>query len=225
VLCLVTGTVRVLMPAAYRCQQPTRELLLRDSIGCLTEADSLQIAYGRVTHEALVQLLGNKTDHQREAQVHLSRWRVAQNLREEGDEWKDEVWLSNGQDVLNEEPRVQLHYQNTYTCSEDEYNEMAMLWLNSGVKSVKVLMQRGFPHMLGWQTLLPFFGSYFLLAAYSSGTSVPAGLIIPHLILGGAGGAALAPCPPHRPHTTRTSPPSWPATRLALRAVSTRRWR
>ena len=60
---------------------------------------------------------------------------------------------------------------------------MSMLWLNGGVKGVKVLMQRGFPHMLSWEVLLVFFCVYFVLASYTSGTSVPAGLIVPMLLL------------------------------------------
>ena len=66
-----------------------------------------------------------------------------------------------------------------------------MLWLNSGVKAVKVLMQRGFPHVISWHALVVFFIGYFVLAAYSSGTSVPAGLIIPLLLLGGSMGRVV----------------------------------
>ena len=68
---------------------------------------------------------------------------------------------------------------------------MSMLWLNGGVKGVKVLMQRGFPHMLSWEVLLVFFCVYFVLASYTSGTSVPAGLIVPMLLLGGSYGRAI----------------------------------
>ena len=65
-----------------------------------------------------------------------------------------------------------------------------MLWLNGGVKGVKVLMQRGFPHLLSWQVLVVFFCVYFCLASYTSGTSVPAGLIVPMLLMGGSYGRA-----------------------------------
>eukprot|EP01044_Picomonas_judraskeda_P018910 COSAG03_NODE_3861_length_1789_cov_1.378698_3_plen_112_part_01 len=77
-----------------------------------------------------------------------------------------------------------------YTCDPTDYNEMSMLWLNGGVKGVKVLMQRGFPHLLSWQVLVVFFWVYFFLAAYTSGTSVPAGLIVPMLLMGGSYGRA-----------------------------------
>ena len=63
-----------------------------------------------------------------------------------------------------------------------------MLWLNGGVKGVKVLMQRGFPHLLTWPVLLSFCGVYFLVAALTSGCSVPAGLVVPMLLIGGSFG-------------------------------------
>ena len=89
-------------------------------------------------------------------------------------------WLDNS----DEHKHIHLHYQHSYTCNQTDYNAMSMLWLNGGVKGVKVLMQRGFPHMLSWEVLLVFFCVYFVLASYTSGTSVPAGLIVPMLLLG-----------------------------------------
>ena len=65
---------------------------------------------------------------------------------------------------------------------------MAMLWLNGGVKGVKVLMQRGFPHMISKTTLGSFLVVYFILAAITAGTNVPAGLVVPMLLIGGAMG-------------------------------------
>ena len=87
---------------------------------------------------------------------------------------------------------IHLHYQHAYTCEDQgDYNAMSMLWLNGGVKGVKVLLQRGFPRMLSWHVLLVFFAFYFVLAAYTSGVAVPAGLIVPMLLLGGAYGRAF----------------------------------
>ena len=86
---------------------------------------------------------------------------------------------------------IELHYQHSYTCDDADFNSMSMLWLNGGVKAVKVLMQRGFPNMIPWHVLLVFCGVYFVLAAYTSGTSVPAGLIVPLLLIGGSYGRAL----------------------------------
>jgi predicted transcriptional regulator len=63
---------------------------------------------------------------------------------------------------------------------------MAMLWLNGGVKGVKVLLQRGFPHLISEETLILFFVVYFILAALTAGSSVPAGLVVPMLLIGGS---------------------------------------
>ena len=46
---------------------------------------------------------------------------------------------------------------------------MAMLWLNGGVKAVKVLLQRGFPYMLSATCLFIFCVVYFILAAITAG--------------------------------------------------------
>ena len=100
---------------------------------------------------------------------------------------EDVAWLDNGN------PYIHLHYTHKYSCdaSNHEYNEMAMLWLNGGVKAVKVLLQRGFPHMLSWQVLLVFCVVYFFLAAITAGISVPAGLVVPMLLIGGSYGRLI----------------------------------
>lgn len=55
----------VFLPSLYQCQHPTRELLMKDSIGCLSAEDTFQISHGSVSHEALVELLTNGTAKQR----------------------------------------------------------------------------------------------------------------------------------------------------------------
>ena len=86
-------------------------------------------------------------------------------------------------------PYIHIHYEHTYTCpGSHEYNDMAMLWLNGGVYGVKSLMQRGFPHQMSEQTLAVFLIVYFILAAITSGTHVPAGLVVPMLLIGGSFG-------------------------------------
>jgi hypothetical protein len=99
--------------------------------------------------------------------------------RVEGKEWKDTVWLDN----KDEHKHIHLHYQHEYNCDNGDYNAMSMLWLNGGVKGVKVLLQRGFPHMLSWHVLLVFFVAYFLLAAYTSGVSGKSSSPHPHLFI------------------------------------------
>jgi chloride channel 7 len=193
-LVLVTGTITVFLPAMYKCQHPTRSLLMEDSIGCLSPEDSFQISNGVVSHKALSSLVGDSTAEQLAVKAALDAHRIHkdnQELPEDADTaenaWKDVVWLDNADD----QKKIHLHYNHAYTCNETDYNEMSMLWLNGGVKGVKVLMQRGFPHMLSWEVLLVFFCVYFCLAAYTSGVSVPAGLIVPMLLMGGSYGRAV----------------------------------
>eukprot|EP01046_Picozoa_sp_COSAG06_P002753 COSAG06_NODE_100_length_24132_cov_93.237507_14_plen_1117_part_00 len=198
VLVLVTGTVAVFLPQLYACQLPTRSLLMKDSIGCLSAEDARQISEGSVSHSALQELLdGGNCSAPKQEQISdvLGQYRVdpmhweAANKDESYNEnlWKDTVWIDNSP---RERP-IQLHYQHSYTCDSSEYNGMSMLWLNGGVKGVKVLMQRGFPHMLSWQILMLFFLVYFVLAACTSGIAVPAGLIVPMLLIGGSMGRAF----------------------------------
>ena len=87
---------------------------------------------------------------------------------------------------------MDLHYGHAFTCdAETEYNDMAMLWLNGGVKAVKVLMQRGFPHLISPGALAVYFVVYYILAMLTSGTHVPAGLVIPMMVIGGAYGRLM----------------------------------
>ncbi len=190
-LTCITGTVAVFLPYFFPCEHPTRELLMKDSVGCLSEEDAYQISHGRVSHSALKNLLavGNYSAQlQQEIDELLEKYRAPEEKwSAEGAGWKDMVWIDNS----HEGKDIHLHYQHSYTCEDGSYNGMSMLWLNGGVKGVKVLLQRGFPHMLSWDVLLVFCAAYFWLAAYTSGVSVPAGLIVPHLLIGGSYGRAF----------------------------------
>ena len=184
VLTVVTGTVAVCLPAFFGCQRPTRSLLMQDSIGCLSQEDAFQISHGYISHEAMTQLVGNTSVAQRRVAEMLAEHRVREDLQTEP--WNDVVWIDNAET----EQTVNLHYQHSYNCNTTDYSSMSMLWLNGGVKGVKVLMQRGFPHMISWQVLLTFFVAYFVLTVCTAGASVPAGLIVPMLLLGGSYGRA-----------------------------------
>ena len=84
---------------------------------------------------------------------------------------------------------VHLHYYHRYSCpGSHDYSAMAMLWVNGGIKAAKVLMQRGFPHMIPIPELITTFFVYLTLAAFTAGTSVPAGLVIPMMVIGGSFG-------------------------------------
>jgi chloride channel 7 len=213
-LVLVTGSVAVFLPAAFECQIASRGLMMRDSTGCLSQEDMHQISHGSVDREYLLSMLKllNATNatagHRRqlgggsattagavevdlEAMAnYLNREGWQRRHKEDGDpSWMDATLLDNSG---GDGDYVHLHYGHQYNCKDSHsYHGMAMLWLNGGVKGVKVLMQRGFPHMLTAPTLITFCCVYFVLAAFTSGISVPAGLVVPMLLIGGSFGRAV----------------------------------
>lgn len=156
-----------------------------------------QISYGAARHERLAELLQlvenvDSATELAELKRNLDLYKYKAEDDDEmaaADAWKDAVLMDNQHDDGRGE-HIHLHYPHAYTCnaSAHEYNGMAMLWLNGGVKGVKVLMQRGFPHLLTWPVLLSFCGVYFTVAACTSGCSVPAGLVVPMLLIGGSFG-------------------------------------
>lgn len=214
---VVTGSVAVFLPAIFECKYATRDLLMVDSMGCLSPADRHQISYGEISHSALSKIIGHCnhtlplhesdsnirrlseeqhcTEQAKAAGLQLAKHRVHPDNRkdpytEEEAPWRDVVWIDTfPNDKLNE--HMNIHYPHQYSCKNStEFNAMAMLWLNGGVKGVKVLMQRGFPHVIPGTVLLIFCPVYFMLAAITSGISVPAGLVVPMLLIGGSYGRA-----------------------------------
>ena len=230
VICLLTGTASVYLPAAFECKSEVRTIMMQDSAGCLNDADRFQISHGAISHPYLVTLLktaqksGNCTaTTSTTSGGGSSRMLLASdssssssssssallpninNILKELEEHRHESSGSGStsgsggsktpvdDDVVwvdNLKPYIHLHYSHRHTCNKDnhEYNEMSMLWLNGGVKAVKVLLQRGFPHMLSATCLIVFFLVYFVLASITAGISVPAGLVVPMLLIGSSYG-------------------------------------
>lgn len=196
-LCILTGTIAVLLPAAFDCEKEYRTIMMKDSPGCLNAEDRYQISHGEISHSYLSSLL-NRTntssctsadpDMVADIMSKVNTYRVSSEYNSSAD--ADVIWLDN-QDTAKS--YIHLHYVHTYNCGKKshKYNGMSMLWLNGGVKAVKVLMQRGFPYMLSWQVLLVFCIIYFLLAAITAGTGVPAGLVVPMLLIGGSYGRLM----------------------------------
>ena len=174
---LLTGTAAICLPAAFMCKQETRTVMMEDSAGCLNIEDKFQLSHGKVSHPWMTELLHKAANCSADVVVStgssgarllaaaasedsasdLTVRTIAQVMKDldenrVGEHYvtlggvEDVVWLDNGK------PYIHLHYSHTYTCdsSNHEYNEMSMLWLNGGVKAVKVILQRGFPHMLSW---------------------------------------------------------------------------
>ena len=76
ILVLVTGSVNVFLPNAYKCEHPTRATLMEDSMGCLSDEDQTQISYGVVSHRAMSMLVANETDAQKHAWAQLQAYQV-----------------------------------------------------------------------------------------------------------------------------------------------------
>lgn len=77
-------------------------------------------------------------------------------------------------------------------CAEGEYNELALLMYRSGDGAVTRLFQTGTYYLFSPDTLLIFLVVYFFLALITAGMSVPAGLVIPMLAIGGTLGRLFA---------------------------------
>jgi hypothetical protein len=58
VLVLVTGSVAVFLPDAFDCEPATRQLMMKESMGCLSQADMHQLSHGEVNRDHLIHLLG-----------------------------------------------------------------------------------------------------------------------------------------------------------------------
>ena len=180
-ICLLTGTVAIFLPFLFSCRSTATKIVLEDSAGCLNADDQFQISHGAVTQSFIENLLGTSSNSSSSKGL---RGEVLKELGTTPLSPNNVVWLSNNKKY------VHLHYVHAFSCdaNKHKFNEMAMLWLNGGVKAVKVLLQRGFPYMHSWQVLLVFFLCYFFLASITAGISVPAGLVVPMLLIGGSYG-------------------------------------
>jgi len=248
-LTMLTGSVVILLPMSSVCRPATRDVVLKDSAGCLSQEDFAQVSYGEVHYPYLNKIIVNSTvtadltssvssasssggsrrmllteatasssaaassssaasssgagsasssgsgsfynypvgSH---ANILDNLRHITSHARVSEDKHKsryDTIFLDNAAD---QGPYIHVHYEHTYTCGKKShtFNDMAMLWLNGGVKGVKVLMQRGFPHLVSVGTLWKFLIAYFFLASITAGTHIPAGLVVPLLLIGGAFG-------------------------------------
>ena len=80
----------------------------------------------------------------------------------------------------------------SYCTEEDEYNELASLLQNRGHQTVKLLFDEGTGDIFSPEALFIFLLAYSFLAIITAGISVPQGLVIPALIMGGTMGRLFA---------------------------------
>ena len=214
-LTVLTGTVVIFLPMAANCRLATRDIMLRDSAGCLPADDLPQVSLGEVSY-AYMKSLSDQTQNMSSVNythtittagggrrallagaapvatgppVKFSFETLHEKVKNNR-VVKEHLNVKHFDTLMidNDARYIHPHYEHIYTCGEDShsFNDMAMLWLNGGVKGVKVLLQRGFPHLISEETLILFFVVYFILAALTAGSSVPAGLVVPMLLIGGS---------------------------------------
>lgn len=94
-------------------------------------------------------------------------------------------------------------------CAPGFYNELASLMQAPGHVSVKLLFSNGTYNMLSAGALIVFVLIYFVLAALSATLSVPAGMVIPSLIIGGSIGRMLGLAMNAVPGVEHVDPGSW----------------
>lgn len=83
----------------------------------------------------------------------------------------------------------------TSLCAKDAdpgYNELETLMQGSGHEAVAVLFEEGATNVFGYASLFTFLFIYFFLAVISSGASIPGGLVIPMMTIGGTMGRLWA---------------------------------
>jgi chloride channel 7 len=191
---LITGSVCVLLPSAFPCVKSTENLILTDSLGCLSDETLYQISEGELSEKYLYKLL--KGDD------FMSVYNNATHPQNSYYKQRDEAMLIPKLDKTSvkhtlvekilaanaSSPTITLSYPAQYTCKEGEINPMAMLFMKGGAYNVKNIFVRGAPHLYTPAVLITFFVFYFSVAAMTSGISVPAGLVVPMMLIGGTYG-------------------------------------
>jgi chloride channel 7 len=189
VVVLLTGSVSVLLPAAWPCREMTPTLMVKDSMGCMGAEDHAKLFHSTIRFDQINEMFGKIANMPNASAIDIAilenskQYRVPSVHHASG---KDKAFYDTIP-VPRNVKNIKLHYPHPYTCKgKYEYNEMAGLWLNGGLKATKTLMERGFPTELSADTLIVFFIFYFLLAMVTAGISVPAGLVIPMMCMGGS---------------------------------------
>jgi len=89
-------------------------------------------------------------------------------------------------------PNRKRHRDDAGTLKAVHYNPMASLSLVSFDATAQNLFSRGAPYVLHPSVLLCFLPAFFLLAAVTSGSAIPSGLLLPMIVIGALIGRILA---------------------------------
>lgn len=84
-------------------------------------------------------------------------------------------------------------FLSTSLCTDKtSYSEMGSLLQGTGHRTVSLLFEEGASNVFGYTSLFAFLIVYFFLAILAAGSSIPAGLVIPMLTIGGCMGRIWA---------------------------------
>lgn len=72
-----------------------------------------------------------------------------------------------------------------FNCDEGSYNPLASLLFQPAPEAIKVLFQQGLARVVPFEALFVSFLLYFCLAILTAGISLPTGLVIPYIFMGG----------------------------------------
>lgn len=187
-IALLTATSAVFLPMAVPCQRTNAQLFLSDSTGCMDQKYLEQIVAGSVTQDFLYRTLDGDAFKRLMANnaslaEHDPRMKIIPFL--DPNSQSPTFLLQEGVDSRSNIAMPQL---SRYTCPEHHYNPLASLLLKPGVTAVQNMFLRGAPHLYSNWALLLFLLYYFFFAAITSGIAVPAGLVVPMMLMGGAFG-------------------------------------
>ncbi len=166
-LVVTTCAVSVAFTHAWPCTPSDALLLMKDSSGCMEYKDQEQVSFGIVTDDFAYGVFGT-------APLNLTEQIVSASSK------SGSLYLP----FLENPEKIKVSYTLSADCGYEGYNEMGSLLLQSGITAVKSLLRRGMPHLYSATTLILFFFVYFLLAVVTSGSAVPSGLFIPHILIG-----------------------------------------
>ena len=83
--------------------------------------------------------------------------------------------------LLKEESRIEADYIH-YTCPPDEYNPLATILLNPENAVIKAFMNQ--KAVFNYESLIIYFAIWYFFTVVTYGTSVPAGIFLPGILIG-----------------------------------------
>ncbi|GMH86178.1 hypothetical protein TL16_g10462 [Triparma laevis f. inornata] len=161
VMCIITSATFVLVPFAGKCQEATIN----------TMYDRYDPTYGGMGRSFCPHTEWDKeiADLQRNSSVKEMSWLNVSLMEEE----------------MFGEPSEYSKIIVQFNCEEGLYNPLASLLFQPAPEAIKVLFQQGLARVVPFEALFVSFLLHFCLAILTAGVSLPTGLVIPYIFMGG----------------------------------------